>query len=41
MKHDSKGPAAWDAGRGDRLYVGLDAHTATITVAVVAAPPTP
>ncbi len=36
MKQDSKGQAveAWDARRGDRKYVGLDVHKATISVAV-------
>ena len=34
MQQDSKGQAAWDARRGDRKYVGLDVHKATIAVAV-------
>lgn len=34
MKQDSKGQAEWDARRGDRKYVGLDVHKATIAVAV-------
>ena len=34
MEQDSKGQAAWDARRGDRKYVGLDVHKATIVVAV-------
>jgi transposase len=34
MNQDSKGQAEWDARRGDRKYVGLDVHKATIAVAV-------
>jgi transposase len=36
VKQDSKGQPveAWDARRGDRKYVGLDVHKATIAVAV-------
>ena len=34
MEQDSKGQAAWDARRGDRKYVGLDVHKATIAVAI-------
>jgi len=34
MEQDSKGQAEWDARRGDRKYVGLDVHKATIAVAV-------
>ena len=34
MTQDSKGRAEWDARRGDRKYVGLDVHKATIAVAV-------
>lgn len=34
MKQDSKGRASWDARGGDRKYVGLDVHKATIAVAV-------
>ena len=33
MKQDSR-QAEWDARRGDRKYVGLDVHKATIAVAV-------